>query len=202
MRHITEHLVPLWDSHLSIWCLARSRRLPISTPHGKLPLEVFAMKLIVCLLLGLLLTAPGLAVQNRRRSFSQGCDSVWTAAVVVAKGQEYRIVSISKEEQIISLVAGGAWNGERVITVSLAPGIESGCMATVQSRFSGLAHSDGPDLLARISVQVIGQTVDRNSKAFRHYKRCVEYSYNDSISGCDGRLQKELAKQEFRAPGS
>ncbi len=159
------------------------------------------MKTVACLLLGLLLTAPALAVQNRRRNFSQSCDLVWTASVVVAKRQEYRIMSISKEEQIISLVAGGAWSGERVITVSLAPGIERGCTATVQSRFSGLAHSDGPDLLARISVEVIGQTADRNSKPFLRYKRCAEDSYKPSISGCESRLRKELAKQELRAPG-
>lgn len=136
-----------------------------------------------------LLNVPAFAMKNRQRNFLEPCPAVWTAAVAVAKSQQYRIVSINKEEQIISVAAGGVWSGERMLTLTLEPGPERGCLATVQSAFSGLAHSDAPDLLARVGVELIGQTVDRDSKPFRKLKACVEDSYT-SDSKCEQKFRK------------
>lgn len=138
-----------------------------------------------------------LAMSNRQRTFNRPCDAVWKAAVTVAKTQDYRVVSISREEQIISLSVGGVWSGERLVSISLAPGKEGGCTATVQSRFAGLAHSDGPDLLSRVSVELIGQEIDRDSKEFRRFKSCVESPTSDSK--CKARLQKDLAAKSAKA---
>jgi hypothetical protein len=49
-----------------------------------------------------LFDAQAFAAKNRQRSFPETCDQVWTAAVAVAKTESYRIVTISKEEQLIS----------------------------------------------------------------------------------------------------
>jgi hypothetical protein len=152
------------------------------------------------LLIALLCTSlPSLAMKNRRQTFPQSCDVVWKAAVAVAKSQDYRIISIAAEEQVLSLSAGGIWWGERIISLSLAPGIEHGCTATVQSRYSGLQHSDGPDLLARIDVQLIGEEVDRDSKAFRNFKNCIG-SYNHDETKCVEKLKKAIAESARNAP--
>ena len=155
------------------------------------------MNRIFLLLVLLAHSSISLALSNRHRAFNRPCDAVWKAAVTVAKTQDYRIVSISTEEQIISLAVGGALSGERLVSISLAPGKEGGCTATVQSRFSGLAHSDGPDLLSRVSVELIGQEIDRDSKEFRRFKSCVESPTSDSK--CEARLQKDLAAKSAKA---
>jgi hypothetical protein len=139
-------------------------------------------------------TVPAFAMKNLRRSFPDTCDELWNAAMHVAKTQDYRIVTVDHEDKIISLVAGGVWGGERLMTLSLEPGEEGGCVATVQSRFSGVLHSDGPDLLARVSIEVLKATVDPDSLAFRHFKKCMEW-YGFSTTECEDRLQKEIAKQ-------
>jgi hypothetical protein len=148
-----------------------------------------------------LLDIQAVAMKNRQRIFPESCETVWAASVTVAKTQDYRIVSISKEEQVISLAAGGAWSGERMITLSLAPAAEKGCVATVQSRFSGLAHSDGPDLLGRILLELVGQTVDRDSKPFRHFKDCVENSPS-SDAKCESRFRKAVARASNKTSAS
>lgn len=150
------------------------------------------MNRVVLLLIALaMIDGRCFAMKNASRTFDQTCDAVWTASVAVAKGQQYRVVSISKEEQIISLAVGGAWSGERIITLALAPGAERGCTASVQSRFSGLAHSDGPDLLSRINVELVGQTMDRDSKEFHRFKDCVENSPTADAK-CESRLHKDI----------
>jgi len=103
------------------------------------------------------LAVQSLAMKSRKETFPQSCDLVWKATVIVAKSDQYRIVSISGEEQVISLVAGGVWWGERIMSLSLAPGLEGGCTVKVQSRYSGLQHSDGPDLLMRIHIELLGE---------------------------------------------
>jgi hypothetical protein len=99
---------------------------------------------------------------------------------------------VSKEEQIISLAAGGIWWGERLISLSLAAGVEHGCKATVQSRYSGLQHSDGPDLLGRIHVQLVGDDLGRDSDAFLKFKNCVENSYSQEAK-CEAKFRKRVA---------
>src|ERR1700733_6566829 len=101
--------------------------------------------------------AQAFGMKNRHETFPQTCDAVWKTTVAVAKSQEYRIVSISSEEHVLSLVAGGAWFGERIISLSLAPGDEGGCTVTVQSRFSGLAHSDELDLVVLLHIEMVGE---------------------------------------------
>jgi len=140
----------------------------------------------------LIAASSSLAMKNSQRTFQKSCDVVWNAAVAVAKTQDYRIISISKEDQLISLSVGGVWSGERVISLTLSSGSE-GCVGTVQSRFSGLAHSDGPELLSRIAVEMIAQTLDRNSEEFRRYKRCVS-AYNASETKCEDHLRRDLEK--------
>lgn len=138
------------------------------------------MKLILLPLFLSFLVTQSAAMKNRHETFPQTCDAVWKTTVAVAKSQEYRIVSISSEEHVLSLVAGGAWSGERIISLSLAPGDEGGCTVTVQSRFSGLAHSDGPDLLVRIRMELFGEQLGQGSKAYEEYKSCMEHgSYPD-----------------------
>ena len=111
-----------------------------------------------------------------------------------AKGQHYRIVSVSKDEHIISVVAGGAFTGERILTLSIAPGAEHGCDATVQSAYSGIVHSDAPDLIERLAYELISPKLDHGSKAFKHFKNCEEYS-SASAAACEKHLQKDLAKE-------
>lgn len=155
------------------------------------------MKVKGLFLLLLLLGAQAFALKSRQRTFAQNCDEIWKAAVEVAKSQDYRIIAISKEEQVISLTAGGFITGERIISLSLSSRNGDGCVATVQSRFSGLIHSDGPDLLRRIHVEVVGNSMDRNSKAFRHFKACME-GPGTADTKCEERLRKELGKSETR----
>jgi hypothetical protein len=140
---------------------------------------------------------PAVAMKSHQETFPQPCDVVWKAAVTVAKTQQYRIVSVSKEEQIISVAAGGIWWGERLLSLSLQEGKEHGCTATVQSRYSGLQHSDGPDLLARVHVQLVGDEVGRESEAFTRFERCVSYSYTDE-NKCEKKLRKRLAEESDR----
>lgn len=147
----------------------------------------------IAALLTVLVCVPAVAMKNRQRNFVEPCEVVWSAAVTVAKSQDYRIITISKEEQIISVAVGGFLAGERIITLTLAPDPERGCVATVQSRFSGLAHSDGPALLGRVRVELLGETMDRKSKAFRDYKDCVDFSPR-SDADCEKRLRRKVAK--------
>jgi hypothetical protein len=141
------------------------------------------------------LAAQSFAMKNRHETFSQPCDVVWKASMIVAKSEQYRVVSVSKEEQIISLAAGGAWWGERIISLNLAPGAEQGCIATVQSRYSGLEHSDGPDLLARIHVELIGEELGFDSEPFQKFKRCMEDSHAHIVGDepkCEAKLRRRL----------
>ena len=147
------------------------------------------MKTLAVLAFSVCLALPAAAMKNRHEDFTEPCDVVWKAAVAVAKSQEYRIVSIASEEQILSLDAGGIWWGERIISLSLAPGAEHGCTATVQSRYSGLQHSDGPDLLARIHVQMISAHLDKSSEAVKKYQDCLN-GYNNDPSKCYEKLKK------------
>lgn len=141
----------------------------------------------------LLFSVQSLAMKSRQETFPQACDVVWKAAVTVAKTKQYRIISASKEEQIISVAVGGVWAGERIVSLSLAPDGEQRCIATVQSRFSGLAHSDGPDLLERVHVELVGETLGRDSEAFRNYKDCVRDS---PPAKCDAKLRGEIASSK------
>jgi len=109
-----------------------------------------------------LLVTPSFASKPRAKTFSLPCDAVWTASVAVAKGKEYRIVSISKEDQVLSVAAGGWVSGERILSLSLSATPQGGCTAVVQSRFSGLAHSDAPDLLMRIEAQTLATKVGKD----------------------------------------
>ena len=67
---------------------------------------------------------------------------MWQASIQIAKGTDYQIVSISKEEKIISVqpaTYGSLWTGERTITLTVEPG-EHGCAAT--------ATNHGPSILS------------------------------------------------------
>ena len=135
---------------------------------------------------------PSVAMKNRRETFPESCEVVWKAAIAVAKTQDYRIVSVAAEEQIISLSVGGAWWGERIISLSLASD-GGGCTATVQSRYAGVQHSDAPELLGRIHVQLVGGEVDQNSKAFRKFKNC-HADYGSNEAKCEEKLRRTLAE--------
>ena len=66
---------------------------------------------------------------THKRTFAEDCDTVWQASMQVAKGQDYQIISISKEEKIISVqpdALGMGFPGERTITLSIEPA-EHGC---------------------------------------------------------------------------
>ena len=150
-------------------------------------------------------------MKSRKETFPQSCDVVWQASAAVAKSDHYRIVSISKEEQVVSLEAGGAWWGERIISLSLAPGVEKGCTVTVQSRYSGLEHSDGPDLLMRIHVRLVGDELGSDSKAFQEFKACAEEPYSGRDLGgshnkwqneakCEAKLRRELGAEKLQKP--
>lgn len=151
------------------------------------------------LLLLLSASSPLFAMKNRFQDFPEPCDVVWKATVAVAKTQDYRLISISDEEKMISLAAGGFLSGERIISLTVAPAPEHGCRVTVQSRFSGLAHSDGPDLLGRIRVQAVGDELGRETAAFRHFKRCVDHSSTKSPQECEEIFRKKLAAQKANA---
>jgi hypothetical protein len=138
----------------------------------------------------LLLSLQSVAMKSRQEAFPQSCDAVWKAAIAVAKTQQYRIISASKQDQLISVAVGGVWAGERIISLSLASDGQQHCIATVQSRFSGLAHSDGPDLLERVHVELVGETLGQDSEAFRKYKKCVGDS---TATKCDAKLHVEIA---------
>ena len=128
------------------------------------------ISIAVCLVL---LCIPSVAMKNRSTTFREPCDAVWRAAITVGKSQNYRIVSVSTEEHIISLAAGGAWGGERVISASLAPSVEGGCVLTVQSRYSGVEHSDGKDFTARVTVALLNPDLNYNSDAYRKFENCL-----------------------------
>ncbi|HEV3512504.1 MAG TPA: hypothetical protein VGS05_12430 [Candidatus Sulfotelmatobacter sp.] len=157
-------------------------------------MKSFAYLLMVLSLFSL----PGFAMKNRQHAFRESCDVVWDAAVGVAKSQDYRIVGISKEDQVLSLAVGGVWAGERIISLSLSSGPEGGCVATAQSAFSGLAHSDGPDLLSRIVASMVTKGMDPHSKAVRRYKGCLA-QFTDEEK-CEARLRKDLAKESAKDP--
>ena len=157
------------------------------------------MKHALLLLVLACATVPSVAMKNRYESFDEPCDAIWKAAVAVSKTQDYRIISVSSAEQIISLAVGGAWWGERIISLSLAPGVERGCTVTVQSRYSGLQHSDAPDLLARIHIQLMSLTVDHESKAFKKFKACID-GYNNNETKCMENLRKAIAESAVVPP--
>jgi hypothetical protein len=165
-----------------------------------------AMRVFVSALTLLVLSAgaavPSFAMKNRTETLDQPCDVVWKSAVTAAKRQEYRIVGISQEEQIISVAVGGFWAGERIVSLSLAPSVERGCVATVQSRFSGLIHSDGPDFLARVRVQLIADTLPADREAFHKFKDCVEYSPSASEAKCEAKFRQKLAAKEQAQPNN
>jgi hypothetical protein len=158
------------------------------------------MKSILLPVLVSCLAAQSFAMKSRKQTFPQPCDVVWQASVAIAKSDQYRIVSISREEQVVSLVAGGAWWGERIISLSLAPGNEGGCTARVQSRYSGLQHSDGPDLLLRVHIQLVGEELGSDSKAFQEFKSCTEKPYSGrDLGGDHGKWENEpKCEAEFR----
>jgi hypothetical protein len=141
------------------------------------------------------LAARSFGMKSRQETFSQPCNAVWKASVAIAKTEQYRLISISKEEQIISLAVGGAWAGERIISLSLLSVGEGTCTASVQSRFSGLAHSDGPDLLVRIHVELIGEELGQDLESFQKFKNCVEDSKANIVGNepkCEAKLRRRL----------
>jgi hypothetical protein len=145
----------------------------------------------------LFVSVQSFAMKNRLETFPQPCAAVWKASVAIGKTEQYRIISISREEQIMSLAAGGAWWGERIISLSLAPGGERGCTVTVQSRYSGLEHSDGPDLLARIHVQLLREELGVDSAAFQKYKDCVgSPAVIGNEAKCEVKLRRRLDADE------
>lgn len=155
------------------------------------------MKSISVSLFVICIAANSFAMKSHQVTFNQPCDVVWKAAIAIAKTNQYRIISVAKDEQIISLAAGGAWWGERVISLNLGPGTsDQTCIATVQSRYSGLQHSDGPDLLVRIRIQLVGDELGRDSKDFQKYKDCVETPKNSVVTGnepkCAAKLRRRL----------
>jgi hypothetical protein len=140
----------------------------------------------VAIFVVLLLCVQALALKDKKETLPQSCDVVWKAAIAVAKTEQYRIISASKEEQFISVAVGGFWGGERMISLSLASDGEQRCIMTVQSRFAGMAHSDAEDLLERVHMEVVAEAVGRDSVAFRKYKKCVR----DSVPAkCDVKLR-------------
>jgi hypothetical protein len=161
-----------------------------------------ALKVVSVVCSFLLLCTSSAAMKNRHVTFPQPCDAVWLAAVAVAKGQDYRIISVSAPEQIISLVSGGAWWGERIISASLGPGAEGGCVLTVQSRYSGVEHSDGPDFIARVNIRLIAPNLDRNPEAYRKFKDCLRSgsdwggSRQKIEAKCEAKLREKLEAEE------
>jgi hypothetical protein len=139
-------------------------------------------------------TLPSMAMKNRLQNYTEPCDAVWKATMSVAKSQDYRIISVCTEEQLVSLSVGGAWWGERIISLSLAPDAERGCVATVQSRYSGLLHSDAPVLVAPIHLSLIGlKSGARGQKVFQKLTRCID-SYNNDESKCVEKFRETVAK--------
>jgi hypothetical protein len=143
-----------------------------------------------------LLCIPSLAMKNHKTTFREPCDAVWHAAVTVAKSQNYRIVSIATDEHVISLVAGGVWWGERIISASLAPGVEFGCELTVQSRYSGAEHSDGPDFIARVTVELITPNLNHNSVEYHKFEDCL---HGGSDWGGSRKKVEEKCETQLRA---
>lgn len=152
------------------------------------------MKVSCCTLLLFLVSVPSSAMKNRFQDFAEPCEVVWKAAMAVGKTQEYRLISVNTEERLMSLSVGGFWFGERLISLTVAPAPERGCRVTIQSRFSGLLHSDGPDILTRIRVQLIGDELGRDSEAFQRFKRCAE-SGASSEAKCEDKLRERLAQK-------
>ncbi|HEV3511989.1 MAG TPA: hypothetical protein VGS05_09825 [Candidatus Sulfotelmatobacter sp.] len=155
------------------------------------------MKAVIMLLA---VSVPAFALKSRERTFPQDCDVVWKASMAVAKSEQYRIISVSKEEQIISLEVGGFIAGERIVSLNLSSLNGDGCTVAVQSKFSGLIHSDGPDLLRRIEVELVGNWLDRESKAFRHFQNCMEFTKDES--NCQKHLRKDLDRESAKAANS
>jgi len=147
----------------------------------------------------LLLSVQSLAFKDKKETLAQSCGAVWKAAMAVAKTEQYRIVSASKEEQFVSVAVGGFWGGERIISLSLASDGEQQCIMTVQSRFAGMAHSDAEDLLERVHVEVVAEAVGRDSEAFRKYKKCVRDS---SPARCDVKLRPLVATSTAQSQSS
>ena len=144
-----------------------------------------------------MLTAlPAFAMGTHKRTFAEDCDTVWQASMQVAKSSQYQIVSVSKEEHIISVQPGGFfWGGnlmgERTVTLSLEPA-EHGCTATAKSHYSGIQHADDSDLLARVHVQLVGLEVGTEVPPFGNTSG-VE-NYNSSEPKCEAKLRRRLAK--------
>jgi hypothetical protein len=134
---------------------------------------------------------------THKRTFAEDCDTVWQASMQVAKGTDYQVVSISKEEKIISVqpaTYGSLWTGERTITLTIEPD-KHGCAATATNHGPSIL-SDGPDLLVRVHVLLVGQEIGigMESPAFQKYKRCVE-NYNSSETKCEAQLRRRLAAE-------
>jgi hypothetical protein len=88
--------------------------------------------------------------------------------------------------------AGGS---ATVSTLSnLAPGPEKAGVATV-CHFPRLAHEDGPDLISRISVELLRSNVDPDSKAFKQNLSCIKH-HNASQTSCEEKLGKEIAREQ------
>ncbi len=90
--------------------------------------------------------------KEQERAYSKSCEEVWTAVKVVAGTGRYRILSVDKDDRIISFAVGG-WAGVRELSAHLQ-GDKQSCTISIQSRFTGLVHHDAPDFLKRVDEQL------------------------------------------------
>jgi hypothetical protein len=105
--------------------------------------KLFTLIFILCI------AVPTIA-KEQEKTFSRPCGEVWDAVKATASTGQYRILSVDKEDQIISFAAGGFWGGVRELSAHLHQGEGKSCTVTVQSRFTGLVHHDAPAFLKRI----------------------------------------------------
>ena len=62
----------------------------------------------------------------------------------------------------------------------------------MQSRNSASQHSDGPDLLMRVHIRLVGEEFGSDSKTFQEFKSCVEKPYSGrDLGGDHGKWENE-----------
>ena len=116
------------------------------------------------LLLLLSASSPLFAMKNRFQDFPEPCDVVWKATVAVAKTQDYRLISISDEEKMISLAAGGFLSGERIISLTVAPAPEHGCRVAAKAVSQALPTPTALICLAASAYKQWAMTWSRNCR--------------------------------------
>lgn len=116
------------------------------------------------LLVFFLLTSTTFA-KTHEDYFQAPCENVWTALrQVLMHSGKYGVLFMSNEDMTASYNIGGGLGGKRTNSVQLKPrGV--GCTLSVQTAFTGLAHNDAGDFLARVKKALAEVPTSKNSES-------------------------------------